>query len=223
MEFKDFDINGAELKLDADSRVFTGYASTFGNVDSYGDTILPGAYKSVIAGDTMPVMFYGHDWSSIPIGKWLSMQEDEKGLLVTGQLTRGNTKADEVLAALRDGSVSGLSIGFSVSKDDYEEKADSAYGRTIKNISRLYEISVVALPADGFARVTEVRAEDIAGITTIRELEDFLRDSGRFSRSAAQGLIARCKSLFNAQRDAEAEGKAAQRLLERLKKLERSL
>ena len=36
MEFKDFDINGAELKLDADSRVFTGYASTFGNVDSYG-------------------------------------------------------------------------------------------------------------------------------------------------------------------------------------------
>ena len=67
MEFKDFDINGAELKLDADSRVFTGYASTFGNVDSYGDTILPGAYKSVIAGDTMPVMFYGHDWSSIPI------------------------------------------------------------------------------------------------------------------------------------------------------------
>ena len=101
MEFKDFDIKAAEMKLDADKRLFTGYASTFGNTDSYGDTILPGAYKSVIAGGQMPVMFYGHDWSSIPIGKWLTMQEDEKGLLVTGQLTRGSAKADEVLAALK--------------------------------------------------------------------------------------------------------------------------
>lgn len=108
MEFKDFDINGAELKLDADSRVFTGYASTFGNVDSYGDTILPGAYKSVIAGDTMPVMFYGHDWSSIPIGKWLSMQEDEKGLLVTGQLTAGTLRLMKSLPR----SVMAVSRGF---------------------------------------------------------------------------------------------------------------
>ena len=71
--------------------------------------------------------------------------------------------------------------------------------------------------------MTEVRAEDIAGIKTIRELEDFLRDSGRFSRSATQGLIARCKTLFKAQRDAEAEEKAAQELLKKLKNFEQSL
>ena len=41
MEFKDFDIKAAEMKLDADKRLFTGYASTFGNTDSYRERTSP--------------------------------------------------------------------------------------------------------------------------------------------------------------------------------------
>ena len=55
----------------------------------------------------------------------------------------------------------------------------------IKSVGRLFEISVVSFPADGAARITEVRSEDLDEIESIRDLEGFLRDAGGFSKSAA--------------------------------------
>ena len=218
--YKSIPLSGVELKLEGDSRKFKGYASTFNGNDSYGDTILPGAYMKTLAENGMPKMFFGHDWG-LPIGKWLSAVEDEKGLLVEGELTPGNPQGDAVLAALKHGTVDGLSIGFQLKREDYESKKDG--GRIIKQVSRLYEISVVNFPADGDARVEGVKSEDIDGIKSIRDLENFLRDAGGFSKSVATSLVAKAKKLFADQRESEAEEKAANALLERLKSLENSL
>lgn len=220
MIYKNLPLSGVELKLEGESRKFSGYASVFNGTDSYGDTILPGAYTKTLAKDGMPKMFFGHNWD-LPIGKWTAAHEDEKGLFVEGELTPGNPESDAVLAALKHGTVDGLSIGFRLNKDDWEEKEEG--GRMIKQVSRLFEISLVNFPADSAARVCEVRSEDIDGINSIRDLENFLRDSGGFSKSVATGLVAKAKKLFAAQRESEADAEAAQALLGRLQKLEDSL
>ncbi len=221
MIFKSVPLSGVELKMfDGESRKFTGYASVFNGVDSYGDTILPGAYADTLAKDGMPKMFFGHDWG-LPIGKWLSAVEDEKGLRVEGELTPGNPQSDAVLAALKHGTVDGLSIGFQLKSGDYETNKEGM--RTIKKVSRLFEISVVNFPADSAARVSDVKSEDIDEIKTIRDLEGFLRDAGGFSKSMATALVAKAKKLFADQRESEADEKAANALLERLKAFENSL
>lgn len=219
IQYKTIAVQDIDLKMDGTSRKFRGYASTFNGVDSYGDTILPGAFAKALE-NGMPKMFFGHKWD-LPIGKWLSAVEDEKGLLVEGELTPGNPQADAVLAALKHGTVDGLSIGFRLKPQDFEEKAEG--GRIIKSVSRLFEISIVSFPADGAARVTDVRSEEIEDIKTIRDLEGFLRDAGGFSKSAAATLIAKAKAIFADQRDADAEAKAAMTILERLKALELSM
>ncbi len=219
IQYKTIAVDDIDLKMDGASRKFRGYASVFNGTDSYGDTILPGAFSKALK-DAMPKMFFGHEWN-LPIGKWLTAVEDEKGLLVEGELTEGNPQSDAVLAALRHGTVDGLSIGFRLNKDDYEEKETG--GRLIKSISRLFEISVVSFPADGAARIAEVRSEDIEDIKTIRDLESFLRDAGGFSKTAAATLIAKAKAIFSDLRDAEAEAKTAQTILERIHALELSM
>ena len=219
LNFKSVPLTGVELKFDEGGRRFKGYASTFNGNDSYGDTILPGAYQKTIA-ENMPKMFWGHDWD-IPIGKWLSAVEDEKGLLVEGEFTPGNAQAEAVMSAMKHGTVDGLSIGFRLAEGDYESKKDG--GRIIKNVSKLYEISVVNFPADDDARVSEVRSEDVDNLKSIRDFEDFLRAAGGFSKSAAPPTVAKAKKLFADQRESDVDEKAATELLERLKKLEQSL
>lgn len=222
LERKSIPMSGVELKFEGDTRKFKGYASVFNGVDSYGDTILPGAYKNTLAKDGLPKMFFNHDSWQLPIGKWTSAVEDEKGLLVEGELTEGNPQADAVFAALKHGTVDGLSIGFRLASNDYEEDVETGH-RTIKNISRLYEVSVVNFPADNAARISDVRAEDLEEIRTIRDFEDYLRDSGGFSKSVATTLVAKAKKLFDARRESETSEKAETEILKRLKAIEESI
>lgn len=196
MERKSLLLADAQFKLEGDDSTFTGYASTFGNVDSYGDTIVKGAYADTLKTNGMPKMFFNHDSSSVPIGKWVKAVEDDYGLLLTGEFTPGNALAAEVKAALKHGTVDSMSIGYALRKGDYEE---TPAGRTIKKVARLAETSIVTFPADKFARVdlSSVKFEDeMAAIETIRDFEHFLRDAGNFSKGSAQALTARAKTLF---------------------------
>lgn len=206
---KSLSLTDCDIKMDGDSGRFSGYASVFGGVDSYGDTIIKGAFETTLRRDGKPKMFYGHDaFSGIPIGKWLSAKEDDKGLLVEGELTPGVTLANDVRAALKHGTLDGLSIGGYLKAGDFEQSADG--GRVIKKWSRLIEVSVVAFPADSAARVdlSSVKSA-IADIETIQDFERLLRDAGGFSREAAKTLVSRAKDLF-ALRDADEEVEAKQ-------------
>jgi len=166
-------------------------------------------------------MFFNHDSYAVPIGKWVKAEEDDYGLLLTGEFTPGNKLAEEVRAALKHGTVDSMSIGYSLKAGDYQE---TAQGRTIKRVARLAETSIVTFPMDKFARVdlSSVKsfAEDIAQVETIRDFEYFLRDAGGFSKGAAQALTARAKVLF-VQRDAEEkpEAKQLEGILERITKM----
>ncbi len=208
MERKALAFADAQFKLEGDNSSFTGYASTFGNVDSGGDTILKGAYTDTLKQNGLPKMFFNHDSYAVPIGKWTKAVEDNYGLLLTGEFTPGNTLAEQVKAALKHGTVDSMSIGYALKAGDFQE---TATGRIIKKVARLAETSIVTFPMDKLAKVdlASVKSftDELDQVTTIRDFEYFLRDAGNFSKGAAQALTARAKVLFSL-RDAGDDAKA---------------
>lgn len=182
-----------------DGYTFRGYASVFGGVDSYGDTIAKGAFAECLKTDT-PKMFFNHNSSAVPIGKWNIVKEDDKGLFVEGELTKGIPEADQLALAMKAGTVDGMSIGFYADMDDLEIN-DKTNGFLINKIARLIEISVVTFPADSAARVSKAEAID-----RVKDLESFLRDEGGFSAKEAKIIISKAKAINReAERDARSE------------------
>lgn len=219
---KTLNLEQVQIKLDGEVGRFAGYASVFGGVDSYGDTIVRGAYSSTLRTNGKPKMFFNHNMYTLPIGKWVKAAEDDHGLYVEGELTIGNSMAEDVYASIKHGTVDGLSIGYYLKKGDYEE---TATGRIIKKVHSLVEVSVVAFPADGAARVdgTSVKADDLMveavnELETIRDFERFLRDAGGLSKGLTVALVSRAKAIFaQGEPEATAEAKAIEDVLNRLK------
>ena len=198
---KNISLGEMELKF-ASNGGFKGYASVFGGVDSYSDTIVAGAYKGVIErisnGDSiMPKMFVNHKSWEIPVGKWTYLEEDSKGLYMEGEFTKGNPQADVIKAALQHGTVDGLSIGFMIG--DYEMvENDGESLRMIKSIKELPEVSIVTYPADDNARVdlTTVKSA-LDNINTVRDFEKFLREVAGFSNSLARETAKSARAIFS--------------------------
>jgi HK97 family phage prohead protease len=101
-------------------------------------------------------MFWQHNPDE-PIGKWLDMAEDGKGLFVEGQLNMGVQRAREAYALLKEGDIDGLSIGYGVvtAEPDAEKNV-----LRLKEL-RLVEVSIVSLAANDRARVDSVKAAEI--------------------------------------------------------------
>ncbi|WP_330114081.1 HK97 family phage prohead protease [Pseudomonas sp. JS3066] len=197
MERKTLNLEAIDVKFDAARPgFFSGYASKFGGVDSYGDTILPGAYKKTLKKRSRPIQLRWNHWGPV-IGKWLKTEEDEQGLYVEGELTPGHSVAQDVYASLKHGAVTGLSIGFRpVQINDHGDGR-----RDLKEID-LIEISVVESPADLAAQIGDVKSA-IDQAQSLKEIEAFLRDAGGFSRADAVTLVARIKSLARGEREPE--------------------
>ena len=190
-EFKKATLD-AQFKFSAtegDEREVTGYGAVFGNVDSYGDVIAPGAFAkslaAIKAGDkSMPAMLLSHNPEALPVGVWTEMSEDGHGLRVKGKLL-DTTQGMDTYKALKAGAITGLSIGFRPVEYALRSKPDEPR-RTLKSVD-LLEVSVVGFPANDKARVLSVKADEI---TTIRDLEHTLRDAG-FTKSEAVRVCAR--------------------------------
>ena len=199
---KTLSLEATEIKFTGDGKqgIFEGYASVFGNVDADGDIILPGAYKNTLANRTRKVaMFFNHRAWELPVGKWDAFQEDNKGLFVRGQLTPGHSGAADLKAAMEHGTVEGMSVGFAATKDDYDLSPNG--GRIYKNISYLHEISVCTFPANELANVSGMKSVD--GIETIRDVENWLRDSVGLTKTQAVGFIARFKSAVRSESEGD--------------------
>lgn len=213
---KTLSLNDVDLKIDGDSGKFAGYASVFGGVDSYGDTIVKGAFEHTLKTHGKPKMFFNHDWSSLPIGKYTVAKEDDHGLYVEGEFTGGMQLSADVRAAMKHGTLDGLSIGGFVKKGDYDETEN---GRVIRRWSKLVEVSPVVFPADSAARIDagSVKVAEfidaIAEIETIRDFERLLRDAAGLSKGAAAALVARAKVVLS-RGEPDDETEAMKKLVE---------
>lgn len=195
MERKLIALDEVELKF-VDGRAnatFAGYGAVFNNVDKGGDIILPGAFSETLKARPRGVkMYYNHD-KRMPIGKYSVLSEDSKGLYVEGELTPGHSLAKDVEAGMRHGTIDGLSIGYRIPSGGAQK--DGRVRRLIK--LDLAEVSVVSEPMNDQARIAlDSIKSDLEGINTITDLEDFLREAGGFSKSAAMALISRTKALL---------------------------
>ena len=134
--------------------VFEGYASLFGMTDLGKDVVMPGAFTdSLKKRDASAVrLLWQHD-PATPIGRWLSIEEDRRGLRVRGKLNLAVERARDIHALMREGAVDGLSIGFRV------ERARAERPTGLRRLEKLdlWEISVVTFPMLPGARVETVK------------------------------------------------------------------
>ncbi|MGJ7497471.1 HK97 family phage prohead protease [Variovorax sp. RT4R15] len=202
MEFKTLKLTDAQIKFASDKPTFTGYASVFGGVDDYGDTMRPGAFTKAISANGGEVKMYFnhlHQRRELPIGK-MFLEQDDHGLLVKhAEFTPGLKMAEDVLAAVRHGTIDGLSIGYGLRPTGYKK---SATGREIHEIEYLKEVSIVDYPADESARIIDVKCA-LDECASLKEIETLLREAGGFSRADATSLVGRIKTLARGDHDAE--------------------
>lgn len=198
-----------QVRAVGDDGTFTGYGSVFGSRNSYGEVVMPGAFRDSLA-EKKPRLLWQHD-ARKPIGT-IEAREDDNGLLIEGKLTLEVQQAREAHALMRDGAIDGMSMGFF----PVEETVDREDDVIRLNKIDLWEVSLVTFPADDQARVQEVRAALEAGdIPAKRDVEAILRDAG-FSRRQAAAFIADGYHGLSNQRDAEDYAgieTAAQRLI----------
>lgn len=168
---------------------FSAYASVFGNKDSYGDVVMPGAFTKTLeewgaSGNPIPVLF-GHNMSDpdFNIGSVLKAEEDDHGLKVTAQLDLENPKAMQTYRMLKGGRVNQMSFAYDVR----EGAVGTLDGEDVYELRdlKVYEVSVVTIGAN---QETEVLA--------VKSATDALASEVKAGRVLAQKHI---DSLRNAQ------------------------
>lgn len=131
-----------------------GYASLFGEIDQARDMVMPGAFARTLAtrGVRRIPMLFQHDPAE-PVGVWLELREDFRGLYARGRLIPDVARAGELLALLRAGTADGLSIGFKTVKGRMDPRTRV---RKLYDVE-LWEISLVTFPLLTGARVHAVK------------------------------------------------------------------
>jgi hypothetical protein len=127
-----------------------GYASLFGEIDAARDMVMPGAFARTLKsrGVRRVPMLFQHDPAE-PVGVWLELTEDFRGLRARGKLIPDVARARELIALVRAGAVDGLSIGFRTVKGRIDP---ASRVRKIIDLD-LWEISIVTFPLLSGARV----------------------------------------------------------------------
>ena len=176
------------------SGIFEGYASVFGNVDSYGDKVLKGAFSKSLAksfpngGAGIPC-YWSHrmDDPEFILGKTVSAVEDEHGLKVRVSLDLDNPKAAAAYRALKAGAVNQMSFAYEVVDSHFvPEKGVKFGGVTELRELNIFEVSVVQIGANTATSIDMVKSamknDDSISISTpgaidqLEEVVDVLRN-----------------------------------------------
>ena len=128
--------------------------------------VMPGAFAASLhrRGVRRVPMLFQHDPTE-PIGIWLELREDLRGLYVRGRLIPEVARARELLALLRAGTTDGLSIGFRTVKARVDPRSRI---RKLEAID-LWEISIVSFPLLPEARVHAVKEARALRASAVRE------------------------------------------------------
>ncbi len=113
---------------------------------SYTEIIKRGALDNADLSDVR--LLYNHDLGKVPLArtpKTMSLQVDEEGLTFEAVLP-DTAGAKEVYEAVKRADLSGMSFAFTVPEggDTYDAATNT---RTIRQIAKVYECSVVPYPA----------------------------------------------------------------------------
>jgi uncharacterized protein len=142
---------GQPLSACSGTGVFVGYASLFGVRDQAGDMVMRHAFRDSLK-RRAPCdvrMLFQHDPAE-PVGAWLEMRENDRGLYVRGRLDAGVQRGRELMSLLESGGLDGLSIGFRTQLAAREKFTGT---RQLLQVD-LWEVSLVTFPMLAGARVS---------------------------------------------------------------------
>lgn len=153
------------IKADADASAegrFTGYASVFGNKDSYGDVVTKGAFVESLQtygenGAGIPC-YWSHQMSDpmMNIGQTVKAVEDDHGLLVEVQLDMDNPNAKYTHKLIKEGRVNQMSFAFDV--EDFAIAESEEHGPYLElRKMKIHEVSVVQVGANQATELLDVK------------------------------------------------------------------
>ena len=183
----------AEIKdMDNDKREVAVYLSKFDNMDSDMDIIRKGAFKKSIkelgpdSKSNRKIQFLRyHDWEK-QIGKWITLEEDDKGLFAVGKLGTSSI-GEDAWKDYQEGIIREHSIGF-----QYID-------------SKIKWIKDESLETEGYFEVKEVKlfegsavtfgSNDLTNVIDIIKSENKMEAIDKISEQLGQVI----KSLSNGQ------------------------
>lgn len=154
---------------------FIAYASVFGNKDSYGDVVMPGAFAKTLtewvkSGDMIPVLF-AHNMSDpdFNIGGILKAEEDAVGLKVHNQLDLENPKALQTYRLLKGRRIRQMSFAY----DEIDSGPAVHDGENVWELRelKLYEVSVVTVGANQETEILAVKQMPNFAERAIRDIK----------------------------------------------------
>mgnify|MGYP001557777050 FL=1 len=160
MLYKDLTVE-AVTDVDQVKGIVTGYFSIFGNKDTDGDIVMPGAYKKTLKengpGSERPriLHLYMHDSYKV-LGKPSVLKEDKKGLYFETQISQ-TTLGKDILQLYMDKVLTEHSIGYQIIKREVDESTETQKLIELK----LWEGSTVGWGANVDAIVESVKSHSI--------------------------------------------------------------
>jgi HK97 family phage prohead protease len=160
MLYKDIE-DGAVKDVDTVKGIVTGYFSVFGNKDSDGDIVMPGAYKKSLKENGPDsekpriLHLYMHD-SYKPLAKPQVLKEDKYGLYFESLISH-TALGKDVIQLYLDKVLTEHSIGYQIVKREVDEREEVQKLTELK----LWEGSTVSWGANMEALVETVKADGV--------------------------------------------------------------
>ncbi|EGD56736.1 HK97 family phage prohead protease [Gordonia neofelifaecis] len=231
-----------------DAGEFIGWASTFGNTDSQGDRVMPGAFaKSIDAmasGQVTPILWeHQRKDPKAFVGEIKSARETAEGLEIHAKLDLDSPEGQAAYRQVKARRVGALSIGYGVR--DAVKAADGVQELTDLD---LMEVSLVVRPANDRAVITASKSErpellikaraalakEASGDPAADDTED-PADDDTAEQTVGERLLARLKDAMDAAQElidaaedegrdlTEAEGQEVAKALRRVRVTRREL
>ncbi|MDR1465433.1 MAG: HK97 family phage prohead protease [Oscillospiraceae bacterium] len=199
-ETKRFQFKLDEDQPQAEAGVFAGYGAVFGNVDSGGDVIEPGAFTETLKDPSRVKILALHSDTWLPIGVPIELFEDERGLRIVAKIS-DTALGRDVRVLLRDGVLNELSIGY----EPVVWEIDECGVRHLKQVT-LWEVSVVTWAMNDQAVISDYKA---LADDTRRDMKEGRKISGKRITALKEASVAMktaAKTIDALVKEAEGEG-----------------
>lgn len=152
-------IENAELRTavaEGNQKIISGHAAVFNQeikLNYFREKIDSKAFDKTDMSDVF--LFVNHK-SLVPLARskagnansTMTLSIDEKGLAIRAVLDiEGNSESKKLYSAIQRGDISGMSFAFTVESEEWSDLESDYPLRTIKSISKIFEVSVVTYPA----------------------------------------------------------------------------
>lgn len=204
-QFKSLDAK--ELNINEDSRIISGYAAVFNNIDKSRDMLIKGCFaKSIqdrgpesLANDKIILLW--HHKMDEPIGRISKLVEDDYGLYFEAEIDNVE-RGDQAIEQFKSGTLNQFSIGYRYIWEKCEWN-DTDEFLIVKEVS-LYEISPVSIGCNGLTKFTGFKSiEEYGNEYEIlrKEIDESCKGMNIKNQQIVQRLIAKAMTLASSKPD----------------------